>query len=347
MVSPLSLTCLSVAGAPVSTTCEISPAWRWMVARSAPTSSVPWVIITLPVSTASPSSPISASVRSASTSIGWLRSVVLACASKGNTTARSIRLRATRRIASFDIGEQADPVGFHVGAQADPLKYRVRPGNGHGILAQGEVLLGENLQVRGGEAGAFAARRWRPGEVHVVVQAHFHALLGDPGSVGGRQPASLLAVGKGEARRPDAQALAAGIALQVWRHHREGFLAVGVERSQFEILQDVVRARGHRRQRAWLRLQLPDRDAGQDGGGGEQRRKQQRPLHGAPYRCNSESRCPCCSRMRSHSSRTAPSPPRAVVVQCTWPYSQSWRLAGATASPTCANRLRSARSSPI
>src|SRR5690348_14096841 len=103
-----------------------------MVARSAPTSRLLWVIGTLLVSTASPLSPISASVRSASTSIGWLRSVVLAIESTGSRAASSIRLRATGRIASFHVGKQLDPVGLHVGAQAVSAKYRVAARNGHG-----------------------------------------------------------------------------------------------------------------------------------------------------------------------------------------------------------------------
>src|SRR5688572_592921 len=160
MRSPLSLTCDSVAGSPVSVTCSISPALRVTTASSALTLSVPWVITTLPLKCASPSSVSTASARSAPMSMGWLRSVDLASAGPARTrasagTSRRRESAAARRIASLDIGEQFHPVGVEVGPEALAAQYRVAPGDGHQRGAARLVLFRQDFQSRRLQAHAF------------------------------------------------------------------------------------------------------------------------------------------------------------------------------------------------
>ena len=299
-----------------------------------------------------------ASVRSASTSIGCVAVGGLGARAGSGSSGGEERsgLRATRRIASFDIGEQLDAVGFQVGAQAGAVQYRVRPGvTVTAIIGAGQVLLRAKLQVARCRSAVRSPRGVGRSD-RTSTLSHAGALprpCRRPRRVSERRAASGPPSASGKEKRGlrELRLLPPRIALQVRRRHREGFLALSRR------ARSVRSSRGCSPSAAapapaarGLRLQLPHRDAGQ------RRRRQQRAAPrsaacAASWRAeprSSASRWPCALEDQvAQLARRAVAAARARCTQCTRSRTHGCALAGATARPTCANTARSGRSSPM
>src|SRR5690606_2800276 len=333
MGSPASEIWCRRAGAPVSTMRRISPPARWISARSASTSMVPWRIFTLPSRTETLSSSSSASVWSAVMSIGWSRSLDLAAAGAASSRARGrSRLAATGRISAFDIVEELEALGLHVHPQAGAAQYRFAVGDGHPIIGAGFPPLREHRQQAGVEAAAQAGGAGRADHVHVLARLQVLAAGADPGGARACGPAAVLAR-ETELRLLQQQRAGARFAEQVRAGDGEGFLAGLVQGDQLVVAQHVLGAVAGRRWPVVAQGQAPGHQADQHHRAQAEDDVEPGPVHFAPKRARMSPRRPRASSSRSQNSRTAPAPPAAWLRQCTRSATQGWALAGAAARP--------------
>ena len=234
-----------------------------------------------------------------------------------------------------------------------PLKYRVGPADGHGIFGQGQVLLRENLQVRGVRSGC-ARRAARAGRSSRPCRS---AALPRPcrrprPCLRSRQPAAAVLVREGEPRQRHGQALAAaGRAPGAAPRTEKDSLPSSSSVVSSKFSQDVVRAR---------RAPAPAaRGCGRNCQTARPARRRRRPSrvaaaaaappHGAPNRREQRSVAQA-ARVEDQVAELARGAVAAALVgdpvhACRAP--RHGALAGATARPTCGNTPRSARSSPM
>src|SRR5690606_5163406 len=348
MVPPLSMACLSRTGEPVSLAARISPsAWR-RSARAASITSEPWTIWTAPVSTQGPESVTVQSLRLACTCMVCWRSEDLPRAAPAQATAIRPRtsLAACGVIVEAHLGQELDALAGKIGLHPGTAHCSAGGGDGHDSLGRGPVLFRMHVELLGAEHGGPAGAHRAVGD-DVAAQLDQGALLVDPAGPGPDFPAAAVLVWHQEQWGGQFQRARAGGLVQFRRPQRERFLAGAVQGDDLEVAQDVVRAQAlaalGRRVRV---VAAPGEPAAEQRAGEQGQDDPEPPVHPSQSSSSAATR-PCACRIRSHSSRAAPSPPREGVTQCTWSRIQWCTLAGATAKPAIRSTVRSGRSSPM
>src|SRR5690606_33885799 len=142
MVPPLSISCLSRTGEPVSLAARISPSpWR-RSARAASITSEPWTMWTAPVRTQGPESVTVQSLRLACTCMVCWRSVDLPCAAPMQATASMHRasLAADRVIVQAHLGQELDALAGQVGLHSGTAHCSAGGSDGDDGVGRGPVF---------------------------------------------------------------------------------------------------------------------------------------------------------------------------------------------------------------
>src|SRR5690606_4425698 len=358
MVLPSSISWRMVACLPVRTTCSMSPPRCTISARAAVMRRVPCTISTLPekmqweFAVAWLQSELSES-----SVIGWLRSELLpravkdaheASAMAARTAAvRELRARG-RFIASPDLGEESVLAGLEVGFHASAGLYQPRAGQPHLAVGARQVLRRQEFEaVRAEGAGRGAGRVGVAGDI--AVQAQQFPVGADPAAVGGQAPGARLGGGE-EHRLLHVHALVLA-APEFGRLHPHRLDAVLAQHDQLEIAQHVVGTVTGGGSRGILAAHLPCRPSGSHRGDQQCNPQQRAPAHARrpsrePCPARIAGTWPCAASSTSQTSRTAPSPARPRVRQCTSSAIQGCAVAGATDRPTTRRQSMSGRSSP-
>src|SRR5690606_26506081 len=292
---------------------------------------------------------------SESSVIGWLRSELLpravedsvASASTVRAAVRDLRARG-RFIASPDLGKEAVLAGLEVGFHAVAGLQQAGAGDAHRAVGARQVLRREEFQHVGAEAARGGAGRVAVAG-DVALQAQQLAVGADPATLGRQPPRPGLGGGQ-EQRLLQVHALVLA-ALQLRRLHPHRLQPVLAEDHQFEVAQHVVRALAGGGRRRLAPAYLPGRPAGGRGGRQQHQAQEQAPVHARrpsrePCPARIAGTWPCAASSTSQTSRTAPSPARPRVRQCTRSAIHGWALAGATERPATHRQSRSGRSSP-
>src|SRR5690606_2195888 len=252
-------------------------------------------------------------------------------------------------IACPDLGKESVLSGFKVGFHAGAGLHDAGARQLHGLVGTRQVLRRQQLHRAGTEAGWRRARRVAVAG-DVAVQPQQLAVGADPAAFGAQPPGPGL--GRSEEHRLAKVHALVLATLQLRRLHPHRFAAVLAQHHQVEVAQHVIRALAPRLRGCFASAHLPGRPAGGDGRHQQRRAQQGAPAGHArrpsrePYPARIAGTWPCAASSTSQTSRTAPSPARPRVRQCTTSAIHGWALAGATARPAARRQSRSGRSSP-